>query len=41
MQGILVTRHFQVEVILILKENPTEEEQVESWAGYLVAIETL
>ena len=30
MQGILLTRHCQVEVISILKENPTEEEQVES-----------
>ena len=38
MQGILVTRHCQVEVISVLKENPKEEEQAESWAGYLVAI---
>ena len=28
MQGILLTRHCQVEVISIIKENPQEEEQV-------------
>ena len=36
MQGILVTRHCQVEVISVLKENPKEEEQANSWAGYLL-----
>ena len=41
MQGIRLARYCQVEVISILKDNPTEEEQVESWAGYIVAIETL
>ena len=38
MQGILLTRPCQVEVISILKENPKEEEEADSWAGYLVAI---
>ena len=38
MQGILMTRHCQVKVISILKENPKEEEQTDSWAGYIVAI---
>ena len=28
LQGILLTRHCQVEVISIIKENPQEEEQV-------------
>ena len=28
MQGIIETRHCQVEVISIIKENPQEEEQV-------------
>ena len=30
MQGILLTRHCQVEVILILEENPQEEEEADS-----------
>ena len=38
MQGILLTRHCQVEVISIIKENPQEEVQADSWAGYLIAI---
>ena len=38
MHGILLTRHCQVEVISILKENPKEEEQPDRRAGYLVAI---
>ena len=38
MQVLLLTRHCQVEVISILKENPKEEEQADSSAGYLVAI---
>ena len=33
MQGILLTRHCQVEVISTLKEHPKEEEQTYRWAG--------
>ena len=36
MQGILLTRHYQVEVISIIKDNPQGEEA--DRAGYLVAI---
>ena len=38
MQGILLTRHCQIKLISILKENPKEEEQADSWAEYVVAI---
>ena len=33
MQGILLIRHCQVEVISTLKEHPKEEEHSDSWVG--------
>ena len=38
MQGIRLARYCQVEGISILTENPKEDEQADSSAGYLVAI---